>query len=149
MAAAAARVYGRPMANEALVQSVKQIIAAGRTGTLDDTYEGYRKLFESPELALNEPGDQRQALKIMILAKGAPRQATPAMVEAHRAAVAPLTELVRLHREPADYELLGICQIMLGDPEAANLLFRAGLTIERERDASSNLCGSLMKRVAG
>jgi Flp pilus assembly protein TadD len=131
------------------VWSVKEIIAAGRAGTLDDSYRGYQDLFASAEFVTNEPGDQRQAMKIMILAKGAPRQATEAMKAAHQAAVEPLKELVRLHQEPADFELLGICHVMLGDPEEAERVFRAGLTIERERNPSSNLCGSLMKRVAG
>lgn len=136
------------MANEELVKTVKQILAAGRSGKLDDSYDGYRALFESPDFTAYEPADQRQALKIMILAKGAPRQPTPAMIEAHRAALGPLTELVSLHSEPSDHELLGVCHVLLGNMDSADRIFRAGLNLERERDASSDLVGTLMKRIS-
>lgn len=136
------------MANEALVRTIKEIIAAGRAGTIDDSYDGYRKLFSDAVFVDSEPADRRQALKLMILAKSPPRPATAAMIEAHRAAIAPLTELVQAYAEPADHELLGVCHTLLGDEEEANRVFRAGLAIERERNPSSDLCGVLMKRVA-
>jgi hypothetical protein len=52
------------------------------------------------------------------------------------------------HNEPADYELLGVCHVVLGNEESASNIFKAALAIERERDAASPLCGSLMKRVS-
>ncbi len=128
--------------------SLKEIIAAGRSGTLDDAYMGYERLFSSPEFPTYPAGEQRQALKVMVLMKGAPRRPTPAMVEAHRAALPALTQLVADHAEPQDHEMLGICHVVTGDPDTANAIFRAGLTIERERSPSSDLCGRLMKRVA-
>ena len=70
------------------------------------------------------------------------------IVEAHRAAIAPLTQLVAKHKEPADYEMLGMCQVAVGDEASAGTMFREGLTIERERNAQSDLCGALMKRVS-
>jgi hypothetical protein len=136
------------LANEALVRRIKEIIAAGRAGTIDDTYDGYRKLFADVEFTQSEPADQRQALKLMILAKSPPRPATPAMLEAHRAAMGPLAELVRVHAEPADHELLGVCHMLLGDDDQASAVFRAGLAIERTRNPSSDLCGQLMKRIS-
>ena len=92
--------------------------------------------------------DQRQALKLMILKKGAPESPTAAMIEAHTAAIERLTELVSTHNEPADYELLGVCHVVLGNEESASGIFKAALAIERERDPSSTLCGTLMKRVS-
>ena len=70
------------------------------------------------------------------------------MVEAFRAALAQLTQLVKLEGEPADYEMLGMCHVATGDEKSAAEVFRAGLTIERERNAQSDLCGALMKRVS-
>lgn len=136
------------MANEALISAVKEIVALAKNGDGDGAYAGYRALFESPEFSTYRPEDQRQALKLMVLTKGAPETPTPAMVEAHRAALGPLTELVSAHGEPADHELLGVCHVVLGNEESASNIFKAGLAIERERDAGSVLCGSLMKRVS-
>jgi hypothetical protein len=115
---------------------------------MDGAYTGYQALFTSPEFPEYRPEDQRQALKLMVLAKGVPETPTPAMVEAHRAALGPLTELVSAHGEPSDHELLGVCHVVLGNEESASNIFKAALVIERERDPSSVLCGSLMKRVS-
>src|SRR5262249_21541831 len=136
------------MANEELVQSIKKIVALAKNGKLDESYAGYKDLFANPAFGKYRPEDQRQALKLMVLSKSAPRQPTPAVIEAHRAAVVPLTELVSAHSEPADHELLGICHLMLGNEESASRIFRAGLAIERERNPQSDLCGELMKRIS-
>src|SRR5262245_3350775 len=136
------------MANEALVRAVKEIVALSKAGDADGAFRGYRDLFSSPEFVAYRVEDQRQALKLMVLAKGTPPKATDACIEAHRAALTPLTELVSVNGEPADHELLGICHVVLGNEAAASEIFKAGLAIERERDASSVLCGALMKRVS-
>jgi hypothetical protein len=136
------------VANEALVQSVKEIVARAKDGDLDGSYNGYRDLFASPAFATYRVEDQRQALRLMIVKKSTPISPSPAMVEAHRAALGLLTELVSTHSEPSDYELLGICHVVLGNEESASAIFKAALAIERERDASSKLCGTLMKRVS-
>lgn len=136
------------MANEALRQAVKTIMALGKEGKLDEAYAGYKALFESPEFPSYRLEDQRQALKLMILAKGAPDKATPAVIEAHAAATRPLQELVKAYSEPADYELLGICYVVIGDEPAAERAFRTGLDIERVRNSGSDLCGALMKRIS-
>ena len=117
-------------------------------GDLDAAYAGYRALFASPAFVGYEPQDQRQALRLMVHAKGAPPKPTPAMVEAHRAALEPLRKLVAAHGEPADYEMLGMCHLMLGDEAGAASTFRAGLAIERERNAQSDLCGAFMRRIS-
>jgi hypothetical protein len=84
----------------------------------------------------------------MVHAKGVPDPATPAMVEALRAAIEPLTALVAESQEPVDYEMLGMCQVAAGDEAAAGQSFRAGLAIERERNLQSDLCGALMRRIS-
>ena len=136
------------MANEELVRSVKEIIGRAKGGDTDSAYRGYRDLFASPAFAGYRVEDQRQALQLMVLMKGAPKPATPAMVDAHRAAQGILVALVASHAEPSDHELLGICHVILGDEASASTVFRAGLALERERDPQSKLCGSLMKRVS-
>lgn len=136
------------MANPELTQAVKRIIGLGKTDGLDAAYQAYQELFSSPAFPSYRPEDQRAVLKLMILAKGAPGHPTPAMVEAHRAAVAPLTELVSTLKDPADHELLGVCHVVLGNEEGASAIFREGLAIEREKNPQSDLCGALMKRIS-
>jgi hypothetical protein len=136
------------MANEALVTAVKSIVADARAGNLDAAYAGYQKLFASATFGTYEAQEQRQALRLMVHAKGVPDPPKPAMVEAHRAAIAPLTELVSKHNEPADYEMLGMCHVAAGNEQGAGEVFRAGLAIERQRNAQSDLCGAFMKRIS-
>lgn len=138
----------RIMSKEELVSAVKRIVTLARSGDLDGAYTAYRDLFSAPWFMPQRPEDQRQALRLMILAKNAPHKPTPAMIEAHRAAVPALTELVSVHQEPADHEMLGICHVILGNAESASTIFRAGLAIERARNPSSDLCGELMKRIS-
>jgi hypothetical protein len=131
-----------------LVAAVKSIVANARAGDLDAAYAGYKALFSGPAFGGYEPHEQRQALRLMVHAKGVPDPPTPAMVEAHRAAMPLLVALVSAHGEPADHEMLGMCHVAVGDEKAAGEVFRAGLAIERERNAQSDLCGALMKRVS-
>ena len=136
------------MPNEVLVSTVKKIVSLARDGKLDEAYGAYEQLFSGSEFSSYEPADQRQALRIMILAKTPPKPPTPAMLRAHKAAEAPLGALVAAHGEPSDHELLGICQLIGGDSESASTTFRAGLTLERAKNPGSDLCGNLMKRVS-
>ena len=136
------------MPNETLVAAVKNIVALAKVGKNDESYAAYADLFSGAAFTTYSPPDQRQALKLMILAKGIPSFPGPAIVEAHRAAMEPLRALVTDHGEPADYELLGLCQSRTGDDASAMASFQKGLDIERARDPQSPLCGTLMKRVA-
>lgn len=135
------------MSKEALVSAVKQIMSQSRGGDVEGSYGSYQRLFSSPEFAANKPEDQRQALKLLILAKrhGA---ASAGLVEAHRSAIPALTELVSTLGEPEDYEMLGICHLLIGNEAAASNMFREGLTLERAKNPASDLCGRLMTRVA-
>jgi hypothetical protein len=136
------------MPNEALVSTVKSIVATVRAGKLDEAYGAYRALFASPAFSSYDANDQRQALRLMVHAKGAPSLPTPAMIDAHRAAVPSLTRLVAASKDPADYEMLGMCHAVVGDEATAGKVFREGLAIERERNAQSDLCGALMRRIS-
>lgn len=135
------------MSKEALVTAVKQIMAQSRGGDVEGSYDGYAALYGTPDFGANKPEDQRQALKLLILAKrhGTP---SPRLIEAHRAAIPALTELVSTVEDPEDYEMLGICHLLIGNDMAASNMFRQGLTLERARNPASDLCGRLMTRVA-
>lgn len=136
------------MTKEELVAAVKNAVALGRDGNVDEMYTAYKALFETPGFTATRPEDQRQALKLMVHFKQAPKKPTPAMLASHTSAIGPLTELVSRFEEPADYEMLGICHLLLDRTEAASNMFRAGLTIERERSPQSDLCGTLMRRIS-
>ena len=136
------------MNKEELVQSVKRIVALAKDGKLDEAYTAYTALFSDKGFGQQRSEDQRQALRLMVHAKNVPTIPTPKMVEAHGAALGPLTELVSLHSEPGDYEMLGMCRVVLGQEEAAMGVFKAALQIERARNPSSDLCGALMRRVS-
>ncbi len=135
------------MANEALVGTIKQIMALSKSGDADGANARYAELFASPAFATYSPEDRRQALKLLIMAKqkGPP---APSLIETHRAAIAPLAKLVEAASDPSDYEMLGICHFLTGDETAAASMFRAGLDLERARNPESDLCGRLMKRLA-
>lgn len=136
------------MANETLVQAIKALVARAKDGDIEGVYRGYAALFVDPAFLEYRVEDQRQALRLMIMMKGAPATPTPAMKEAHRAAILPLKRIVEVHLEPKDHELLGICHVVTGDEAVASAIFKAGLAIERERNPQSDLCGALMKRVS-
>jgi hypothetical protein len=136
------------MASPELVAAVKVIVGNARAGDMNAAYAGYRSLFSSPGFAACEPQEKRQALRLMVHAKGVPDPPTPPMVEAYRVAIPMLEELVKQHGEPADHEMLGMCHVATGDEKTAAEVFRVGLTLERERNAQSDLCGALMKRVS-
>jgi len=137
------------MANEELIASVKTIVSLLKSGKTDEAYHGYAELFESSAFGGYRPEDQRQALKLMILAnKNVPTNPDASFAAAHKSALGRLEALVAAAAEPIDYEMLGVCQQVLGDDAAAAESYKAGLTIERERDPQSDLCGALMRRVA-
>jgi len=140
-------VSSAAMSKEALVSAVKEIVTLARSGDAEGSFDGYAALFQRPDFVQNRPEDQRQALKLLILAKRT-GQPSAKLVEAHRAAIAPLTDLVSQHNEPEDFEMLGICHLVTGNEQAAANMFRQGLTLERERNPASDLCGRLMTRVA-
>jgi hypothetical protein len=135
------------MTKDELVQKVKAIVTIARGGDADASYRGYRDLFSIPTFTQLKPEEQRQALKLLVLAK---RSGTPSadLIEALRSAVPALTELVSLHNDPEDYEMLGLCHLIQSNDQAASNIFRAGLQLERDRNPQSDLCGRLMTRLS-
>jgi len=135
------------LANQALVDAIKKIVSSGKNGDADGANAQWSALFTSPDFAAHRPEDQRQALKFLIMAKRTGRP-SPSLVEVHRAALVPLTALTAAHAAPADYEMLGLSQMVLGDTEAAATSFRAGIEGERATEPGSSLCGRLMKHLS-
>lgn len=139
------------MANkDALVQACKDAVKLWREQKLDEAYTCFKDIFSLSDFGDHRPEDQRAALRLMVLAKGAPQpeRASDAMKAAHLAAVLPLTNLVSQFGEPSDHEMLGVCHLVIGNESSASSIFRAGLAIERSRNPQSDLCGSLMKRIS-
>ena len=130
--------------NEALVTTLKHIMSVAKNGDTDAANALYGDLFSGAEFAAYPPGDQRQALKLLVHAKRTGPRA-PSLIETHRAALAPLLALSATHGDPADFEMLGMCHLVVGDLEAAGQAARDGLAIERARSPESDLCGRLMK----
>ena len=118
------------MSKEALVGAVKEIVTLSRAGDTEASFDGYSALFARPDFTENRPEDQRQALKLLVLAKRSGPKSEK-LLAAHRAAIGPLTDLVSKHNEPEDYEMLGICHLLIGNEAAAANMFREGLTLER------------------
>src|SRR5262249_20895837 len=136
-----------PGKNEALVSALKKIVALAKRGSSEEAYREYAALFSSQVFADYRPEDQRQALKLMIMAK-TPNPVHDAVLVAHRAALPRLKAIVEKLDDPADYELLGICQVMLNDAQAAKATFETALAVERARNPSSELVGSVMRRIS-
>jgi hypothetical protein len=126
---------------------VKRIMTLSKAGDVDGAHAAYAELFTSPEFSTYRPEDQRQALKLLVLAK---RSGTPpaSLLDALRAASGPLEALVAASGEQPDLEMLGLCRLVLGDAPAASALFRTGLEKERAANPQSDLCGRLMTRLS-
>jgi hypothetical protein len=136
------------MATEALVTEVKRIVALAKAGSNDEAYKGYAALYRSPQFKTYPPEEQRQALKMVANIKIVPNRPSPAQLDAFKAAVDPLSEVLGALGSAEDFQWLGICCLVTGDEKRAAELFRTGLKLERERNPQSDLCGSLMKWVA-
>jgi len=138
------------MQKEDLVAAMKRIVALTREQKWDEAYTAYHQLVANPGFAQLRPEDQRKVLEMMVLqnTKQLPNKLSQIILDAHRAALGTLTELVSLYGEPSDHELLGLAHQRLGNEMAASNIYKAGLTIERQRNAASDLCGRLMNRMA-
>lgn len=136
------------MSKEALVAAVKSAVSLSRAGNHEEAFVAYGTLYAMATFMDNRPEDQRQALKLLILAKRPGMKVTENLLSAHRAALEPLTELVSRYNEPEDYEMLGACHALLGNESNAAAIFKQGINIERGRNAGSDLCGSMMTRLS-
>jgi hypothetical protein len=126
---------------------MRRIIAIAKGGDMDNAYREYATLFSSTTFSENKVEDQRAALRFFLLGK-IPSDAPASLQDAQRATLPAVQHLLTLAQEPGDHELLGICHVLTSDTDAARKAFQAGLSIELERDAASELCASLRKRIS-
>jgi hypothetical protein len=133
--------------NEALVAALKNIAHLARNGRTEDAYRAYSALYSSVPFAQYSPEDQRLAVRLMLLAKAPPTMKSDAVFAAHHAAVARLEALISSSRDPADYELLGVACIVLGDPDAAEAALEAGLEIAVEKNNDAALTERIKRRL--
>jgi hypothetical protein len=132
---------------EGIKPSMRKIIALAKGGDTDGAYREYATLFRSSVFTHSKTEEQRASLRFFLLGK-LPTEASPSLQDAYRAALPATEHLLTQAKEPGDYELLGVCQNLLADKEAARKAFQAGLSIELERDAASEQCTSLRKRLS-
>jgi hypothetical protein len=136
----------RASTTDAVNASVQDIQGLTSRGEHEIAYESFAQLYSSEAFGASRPETQRSALRLMV--KAAPPSPLPDSARrAHRAALERLNVLVSAHDDPADYELLGICQLVLEETAAASATFASGLALERKRDPGSELCENLMRRV--
>ena len=133
--------------NAELAATLKHILGIFEDGHADEAFRQFAALFASPSFAGCPPKDQRQALGLMLFGK-APPSPTEETRAAHRAAVPPLQALVVVHREPADYEMLGLAYVGSDEPEKGSEIFKKALELERVRHPGSDLCSNLMRRLS-
>jgi len=130
-----------------LVATLKHIRGIAESGHADEAFRQYAALFSSPAFAKCPPDKQRQALKLLVFGK-TPPSPSDEMRAAYRAAVPALQALVVLHRDPADYEMLGMAYVASDEPDKGGEMFKKALELERARNPASDLCGTLMRRVS-
>ncbi len=83
----------------------------------------------------------------MILTKGLPPPTSEPGVQAYQAAWYALTKLVADHRDPKDYELLGLTHLRLQDEDGARKVFRDGLEIAQGRN-DGDQCGEFLRHLS-
>ncbi len=136
-----------PPRNAELVTTLKEIRAMAKDGRVAESYRQLGMLIGTAAFAACRADDRRRALRLLVFAK--PQStALEDRVQAHNAAVPALQLLVVEHHDPADYEMLGMAYVALGEPEKATEIWKRALELERGRNPGSDLCGSLMRRVS-
>lgn len=132
--------------NEGFVEAVKKIMVVLKSGATDEGYRQYAELLAGPSFAQYRAEDQRQALKLLLLAKTPPSR-SDAVTGAYKVALERIQSLVDSFADPADYEMLGVAQLHLDQRTLASAAFETALKLERARNPSSELCGNLVRRV--
>ncbi|HEY5947503.1 MAG TPA: hypothetical protein VIV40_18495 [Kofleriaceae bacterium] len=94
---------------EALAATVKRIIRSAREGRTSEAYKAYATLFEDDSFAKHRSQDQRQVLKLMVLAKSAPPSSNE-VTSAYESALARLKRLAAETDDPLDHEMIGACE---------------------------------------
>jgi hypothetical protein len=131
---------------KAMLKTARQL---SKDGKHDESFRAYASLFSSAAFQASKPEDQHAVLKMMVHAKLSPSvTSTEDSKAAHKAALPALQALVVSRRDPADYEMLGMAYVILGEEPKAVEIFKKALEIERARSPGSDLCGDLMRRVS-
>ena len=97
---------------QALAATVKRIVGAAREGATQLAFQAYAALFEDDNFARQRPQDQRQVLKLLVMAKSIPPPTQP-VIHAYRTALDRLRVLAEVTNDPVDSEMLGVCLRML------------------------------------
>lgn len=132
--------------NEALAAALKKITMLYKNGRLDDAYPEFSRLFTGAKFATFAVDERRHALELMLV-RMKPARTTPEVLEAYRAAVTHLKTLSGARPEARDHEMLGLAFSVLEDPKSARSSFEKALELERARDAKSERCELLAKRI--
>jgi hypothetical protein len=103
---------------QALAATVKRIIGVARDGGTQLAFQAYATLFEDEDFVSQRAQDQRQVLKLMVMAKSVP-PSTEAVVRAYRCALKRLEVLAEETKDPADHEMIGVCMRVLASLEAS------------------------------
>jgi hypothetical protein len=94
---------------EALAATVKRIIRSARDGRTSEAYKAYATLFDDDSFAKQRSQDQRQVLKLMVLAKSAPPPSSE-VTTAYQSALARLKSLAAEADDPLDREMIAACE---------------------------------------
>ncbi|MGE0871156.1 MAG: hypothetical protein AB7P03_21505 [Kofleriaceae bacterium] len=105
---------------EALAATVKRIVGSARAGRTPEAYDAYAALFQDTDFARQRPQDQRQVLKLMVMAKSPPSPSA-SVIQAYKSALARLEALVEECNDPADVEMVGLCRGLLDNKPASEL----------------------------
>ncbi len=97
---------------DALAATMKRIVGSAREGKTPQAYAAYAKLFQDGDFARLRVQDQRQALKLMVMAKSPPPPSST-VDQAFRSARQRLEALVAETQDPADREMLSTCDTLL------------------------------------
>jgi hypothetical protein len=77
-----------------------------------------------------------------------PSRVTEALRDAHRAALVRAQGLLEDLATPADYEIVGLFQLALGERTAASTTFSTALELERKQDPASDLYRRLNEQIS-
>ncbi len=136
-----------PSRNLELVTTLKEFRAMAKDGRVAESFRQLGMLYGTAAFAACRAEDRRRALRLLMFGK-AQEVAREDRTTAHHAAVPALQLLVVEHHDPADYEMLGMAYVALGEPAKATEIFKKALDLERARNPASDLCGNLMRRVS-
>jgi hypothetical protein len=95
------------------------LVRCAKDGRTKDAYKAYSALFSDASFARQRSQDQRQVLKLMVLAKSTPAP-NDEVTSAYQSALARLKALATETDDPLDHEMIAVCEQRLnGNAERA------------------------------